>query len=53
MNEFRSSDCELKGILVQCHAVLAQDLSVLTGVNWIHFLPPETTASDAELLQDL
>lgn len=53
MNEFCSSDCELKGILLKCHAVFAQDLDALTAVNWVHFLPPEAIDSDTELLQDL
>lgn len=53
MNEFCSSDCELKGILVQCHAVFTLDLGALTEVNWVHFLPREMIASDAKLLQDV
>ena len=53
MNEFCSSDCELKGILAKCHAVCAQDLGALMEVSWVHSSPLGDVGSDTELLQDL
>lgn len=52
MNEFCSSDCELKGILAKCHAVSAQDPGALMGVSWVHSSPLADIGSSTELLQD-
>lgn len=53
MNEFCSTDCELKGILAKCHAVCAQDFSALIEVSWVHTSPLRDIGSNLELLQDL